>query len=395
MDRQSIKDKVIAYAKSIGIDKIGFASSQPFDDLRESLIEQKAKGHTTGFEHPIIEERLYPDRILPGAQSIISIGLAYPSRIRQDVPKDKLNKRGQFARASWGLDYHHVLRNKLQQLDQFLKELCPQAQTEMMVDTGALIDVAVAARAGLGFIGRNGLLISKEFGSWLYLGEMITNINFEPDTEVAYDCGQCFRCIRACPTQALLGDGRMNAQKCLSYQTQTKSIMPEDYRRKISSVIYGCDICQLVCPYNQGIDYHLHEEMEPIVDQVQPQLKPLLTLSNREFKAQFGHLAGSWRGKKPIQRNAIIALANMGDKSAMPELIRVMEDDPRPDIRAIAAWALSQIEKFYNPVLLEAVIAQADSETDSAALTEFDQAIQHLKQKRPARTTHRKRDDLS
>lgn len=387
------KDEVIAFAHSIGIDKIGFTSSEPFSYLRQSLEEQKAKGHTTGFEHPVIEERLFPDRLLPGAQSIISIALAYPSRIRQQVDHDKNHKRGQFARASWGTDYHHILRDKLGQLDEFIKSACPQAETELMVDTGALIDVVVAARAGLGFIGRNGLLVTKEFGSWLYLGEMITNLAFEADLPVDYDCGDCYRCIRACPTQALLGDGRMNGQKCLSYQTQTKTLMPKAYRRKISSVIYGCDICQLVCPYNQGIDYHRHAEMEPVPDQVQPQLKPLLRISNREFKEKFGHLAGSWRGKKPIQQNAMIALANMGDKSAMPELIQVMEEDPRPDIRAIAVWALSQLEKYYNPVLIQVVQDQSLKESDPEVLAEFAAALKQLEQKRLPRAKHRKSED--
>ncbi len=112
------------------------------------------------------------------------------------------------------------------------------------------------------------------------------------------------RCVTACPTKALLGDGRMNAQRCLSYQTQTKGMMPEEYRKKMRNVIYGCDICQLVCPYNQGKDFHFHEEMEPKVDEVYPKLKPMLSMSNKDFKQQFGHLAGSWRGKKPLQRNA-------------------------------------------------------------------------------------------
>lgn len=158
----------------------------------------------------------------------------------------------------------------------------------------------------------NGLLITEEFGSFVYLGEVTTNIQFEPDEPVPNGCGDCTRCITGCPTGALLGDGRMNAQKCLSYQTQTKGMMPEEYRKKMRNVIYGCDICQLVCPYNKGKDFHFHEEMEPKIEEVYPKLAPLLTISNKEFKQQFGHLAGSWRGKKPLQRNALIALANLG-----------------------------------------------------------------------------------
>ena len=116
------------------------------------------------------------------------------------------------------------------------------------VDTGELVDVAVAQRAGLGFIGRNGLLITEEFGSFVYLGEIVTNISFETDEAVPFGCGDCMRCVTARPTKALLGDGRMNAQRCSSYQTQTKGMMPEEYRKKMHNVIYGCDIVSWSVP---------------------------------------------------------------------------------------------------------------------------------------------------
>lgn len=385
MSNSQLKDRIKDYAYQIGINKIGFTTSEPFDYMKESLYQQKAKGFTSGFEHPNIEERLYPNLIFDKPKSIISIGLAYPSQTKFSDDYDKSEKRGKFSRASWGLDYHYILRDKLKQLAQFIENQVPKARTQYMVDTGQLVDVAVAYRAGLGFIGKNGLLISKEYGSWLYLGEIITNLEFEPDPLVDYDCGDCNRCITACPTQALLGDGRMNAKRCLSYQTQTKTLMPLEYRRKMSTVIYGCDICQLVCPYNQGIDIHDHPEMEPILDQVYPQLKPLLTLSNRQFKEKFGPLAGSWRGKKPLQRNAIIALANSNDQSALPQLIQIMEEDVRPEIRATAVWALSQIQKFYNPVLIKAVKAQMDKEEAPEIIEEFSLALDKLTRKRPPR----------
>ena len=385
MDTKSLKETIKSYAASIGIDKIGFTTSEPFDDLKEALYNQKEKGFTTGFEHPNIEERVYPDLIFDQPKSIISIGLAYPSRIKTRKDPDLKDKRGQFCRASWGKDYHFILKDKLQQLSEYIIDLVPQAKTKYMVDTGALMDVVVAQRAGLGFIGRNGLLITKEFGSWLYLGEMITNIEFEPDQPVTYNCGDCYRCVQACPTQALFGDGSIHGKRCLSYQTQTKTIMPEEFRRKITSVIYGCDICQLVCPYNQGIDFHLHSEMEAQIDETHPRLKTLLKISNKEFQNKHGHLAGSWRGKKPIQRNAIIALANMLDQTAIPHLIELMEEDVRPDIRAISAWALSQIQKFHNQSLIDCMQDQMTKETDEQVIQEFKQAISKLQSKRPAR----------
>ncbi|MBD3949523.1 tRNA epoxyqueuosine(34) reductase QueG [Tuanshanicoccus lijuaniae] len=382
MTNAQLKADIIEAAKAIGIDKIGFTTAAPFDHLKVSLEEQKAAGRTSGFEHPVIDERLYPELIFNQPKSIISIALAYPSRLKHPAPQDKENRRGMFARASWGIDYHHILRHRMDKLIDFIKERSETATFKPMVDTGELIDVATAQRAGLGFIGKNGLLITEEFGSFVYLGEIITNIEFEPDEPVENGCGDCTRCIDACPTDALMGDGRLNAPRCLSFQTQTKGNLPDEFRRKITHVIYGCDICQLVCPYNQGIDSHIHPEMEPEPESVQPLLKPMLTITNKQFKAQFGHMAGSWRGKKPLQRNAIVALANYRDKTALPLLLEVMETDTRPMIRGTAAWAISQIQRYHNPTMIACVEAQLAKETDAETIAEMSRALNVLKEKR-------------
>jgi len=378
----SLKEKIIAESKRIGIDKIGFASAVPFADLEASLKEQKERGYTSGFEHPVIEERIYPERTFDQPKTIISIALAYPTKARGKVPRDE--KRGMFARASWGIDYHDILRDRLTQLIAFIeREAQELEQSEEwyfapQVDTGELIDVAVAQRAGLGFIGRNGLLITEEFGSFVYLGEIVTNIAFETDTPVPFGCGECTRCITSCPTSALLGDGRMNAKKCLSYQTQTKTMMPEEYRKKMHNVIYGCDICQLVCPYNRGKDVHFHEEMEPEIEVVYPKLKPMLHLSNKEFQQTFGHLSGSWRGKKPLQRNALIALANLGDRSALPEIAVCAKDDVRPVIRGTAVWAISRLGNKEPEKWLTFLRKLLEKEPELEVVTELQKAIRHL-----------------
>ena len=377
-----LKKQIIDASQEIGIDKIGFTTAEPFDHLKPSLLEQKENNHTTGFEHQNMDERLYPDLIFDQPQSIISIALAYPSRMKKRPEKIRGEKRGKFARASWGVDYHNVLKDRMEKLIESIKELSegdPNLSFKPMVDTGELIDVVVAQRAGLGFIGKNGLLITEEFGSYVYLGEIITNIPFSPDTPIENQCGSCTKCIDQCPTSALLGDGRMNGQLCLSYQTQTKGMMPEEFRPKIRTIIYGCDICQEVCPFNKGKDFHFHEEMEPDPEVVQPLLKPLLTISNKEFKQTFGILAGSWRGKKPIQRNAIIALANARDKTAIPNILRCLDEDPRPVIRGTAAWALGILGKGNQEVLIF-LEKQAEKETDDEALIEIKNAINTLKQ---------------
>ncbi|ERL64573.1 tRNA epoxyqueuosine(34) reductase QueG [Schleiferilactobacillus shenzhenensis] len=375
-----LKQRIIAASQTIGIDKIGFTTAAPFSELAPSLAAQRAKGYSSGFEHQNIDERVHPDKIFDQPRSIIAIALAYPSRMHERAPRSEY-KRGYFARASWGIDYHTILREKMTRLIAEIKRLAGEdaaVNFKPMVDTGELVDVAVAQRAGLGFIGKNGLLITKEFGSWVYLGEIITNIEFAPDTPIPCQCGDCTRCIDFCPPGALLGDGHLNAQRCLSYQTQTKGMMPAEYRPMIRNVIYGCDICQLVCPFNKGKDTARHPEMTPDPDRVSPELVPMLTMSNKEFKNRFGALAGAWRGKKPLQRNAIIALANTRDRSALPKLLEVIDKDPRPVIRGTAAWAVSQLLKNQNPEISAFLTAALAKETDLAAQTEFRDALAHI-----------------
>lgn len=379
----SLKEKIIIESKRIGIDKIGFTTAEPFTELEDKLRAQQELGHHSGFEHKVIEERIYPELIFQSPRSIISIALAYPTKIADPPPRVKGERRGEFARASWGRDYHDILRDKMNRLIEYIRHEAGESVTyKPMVDTGELVDVAVAQRAGLGFIGRNGLLITEEFGSYVYLAEIITNLDFAPDPSVPFGCGECTRCVDACPTGALLGDGRINAKQCLSYQTQTKGMMAEPFRRKMGHVIYGCDICQIVCPYNKGKNAHFHPEMEPEPESIMPKLRPLLTISNRDFKEQFGHMSGSWRGKKPLQRNAIIALGNYRDKSALPDLLRCIEEDVRPVIRGTAAWSIAKIVSARDEMVIDFLTEALAKEEDPEAYREIDQAIEAIKNKR-------------
>ncbi|MDH6363341.1 epoxyqueuosine reductase [Enterococcus sp. PF1-24] len=380
----SLKEKIIAESQRLGIDKIGFATAEPFLHLEESLEMQKKLGHTSGFEHPNIEERIYLEKTFANPQSIIAIALAYPTKAHFEVPRDE--KRGQFARASWGQDYHAILQEKLAALVNFIKaqgellEAKNDWQFKIQVDTGEMVDVAAAQRAGLGFIGKNGLLITEEFGSFVYLGTIVTNIKFAADTPVTKGCGDCQRCIQACPTKALLGDGCMNAQNCLSYQSQTKDFVPVAFRKKMRNVIYGCDICQLVCPYNQGKDFHFHPAMEPQVDEVFPKLQPMLTITNKEFQQQFGHLAGSWRGKKTLQRNALITLTNLGDFSALPTIVHCTKDS-RPVIRGTAIWGIGKLGRKEPEIYLELLAELKKKETEASVLAEITLAETALREK--------------
>jgi len=349
----NIKEEIINLAKDIGISKIGFTTADDFDYLEKSLRLAVEEGRNSGFEHKNIEERIKPKLSLASAKTIISIAVAYPHKLKQQ-PQKTAYKRGKFTPNSWGLDYHYVLQDKLDRLAKGIEELTADFEYKGMVDTGALVDTAVAQRAGIGFIGKNGLVISKEFGSYMFLGELITNLDIEPDQPVDYGCGDCNRCVTACPTSCLIGDGSMNAKRCLSFQTQDKGVMDLEFRKKIKTVIYGCDICQICCPYNKGLDNPLATEIDP--DLSHPELLPFLELSNGQFKEKFGHVAGSWRGKNILQRNTIIALANANDRSAIPKMLEIIDKGQNPIHVATAIWALGQLAREVHPEMIELVM---------------------------------------
>lgn len=372
MDTAELKKEIIAFSKTIGIDKIGFASPDPFTELKQRLIRQQELGYQSGFEEKDIEKRVNPSLIFDSPQSIIAVALAYPSKIK-DPPKGKKGaRRGIFCRASWGEDYHTILRDKLSKLEDFLKEKVEGARCKSMVDTGELSDRAVAERAGIGWSGKNCSIITPEFGSYVYLGEMITNIPFESDTPVEDQCGDCRKCLDVCPTGALVSAGQLNAKRCISFLTQTKDYLPDEFKGKIGNRVYGCDSCQTICPKNKGMDFHFHEEMEPEPETAKPLLEPILRLSNRAFKERFGHMAGSWRGKKPIQRNAMIALAHFKEESAVPELIRILQEDPRPVIRGTAGWALGKIG---GEEAKAALLSAREQEEDPDARNEIEKGL--------------------
>lgn len=343
MSIQLLQQELVAYAHEIGIDKIGFTTAASFPDLKTRLYTQQKLGFASGFEESDIELRTTPIKLLPNATSIIAIAVAYPSKMKERVVGKKGARRGIFCRASWGIDYHTALRERLAKLEVWLKEKVPEVDILSMVDTGALVDRAVAERAGIGWSGKNCSIITHEFGSYVYLGELVTNIPFVPDEPIEEACGDCTLCLDVCPTGALVNPGQLDAQRCIAFLTQTKGVMPMEFRKHIGNRLYGCDTCQTVCPKNKGKVNWMHEEFTPDPELAKPLLEPLLHMTNREFKDKFGHVSGSWRGKKPIQRNALIALANFKEESAVPTIIDVLDNDPRPEIRATAAYALGEI----------------------------------------------------
>lgn len=376
MNIHDLQREFVAYAMSIGIDKIGFTTAAPFTELKNRLRRQQELGYQSGFEESDIEKRTEPLQLLEGAESIVAIAVAYPSRMQNAPVGKKGARRGIFCRASWGVDYHTALRERLELLSAWLEERVEGVRIESMVDTGALVDRAVAERAGIGWSGKNCSIITPEFGSYVYLGELITNIPFAPDKPMEDECGDCRLCLDVCPTGALIEGGQLDSQRCIAFLTQTKGMLPDEFRTHIGNRLYGCDTCQTVCPKNKGKVNWMHEEFKPDPELAKPLLVPLLTISNRDFKEKFGHVSGSWRGKKPIQRNAILALAHFKEEAAVPDLVALLEKDERPVIRGTAAWALGKIGgEQAQSALLKAKIKEQDEEV----LVEINKGLQFFR----------------
>lgn len=376
MNVLTLQQELRDFAASIGVDKIGFTTAAPFVDLKHLLKQQQELNYQSGFEEENIELRTEPTLLLEEAASIIAIAVAYPSRMENAPTGKKGARRGIFCRASWGTDYHTVLREKLKEIEGFLVERVPGIKFRSMVDTGELVDRAVAERAGIGWSGKNCSIITPEFGSYVYLGEMITNIPFAPDEAIEDQCGECTLCIDVCPTGAIVQGGQLDSNRCVAFQTQTKGFLPDEFREKIGNRIYGCDTCQTVCPKNKGKKNWLHAAFEPEPELAKPLLAALLSMTNKEFKSQFGHMSGSWRGKKPIQRNAIIALAHFKEEDAMPQLIDLLTKDERPMIRGTAAWAIGKIAAAEAE---EVLLAALQREQDPDVLNEIDKGLTLLK----------------
>lgn len=372
MNVRDFQSELIRYAHSIGIDKIGFARATPFPDLKQRLLVQQQLGFASGFEEPDIEKRTEPELLLEHAQSIISIAIAYPSKMK-DAPQSKRGaRRGIFARASWGMDYHTVLREKLAQLEAFILIHVPDAKLKSMVDTGELSDRAVAERAGIGWSAKNCSIITPEFGSYVYLGEMLTTLPFEPSVPMEDECGDCRLCLDVCPTGALIEGGQLNAQRCIAFLTQTKTMIPQEFRAKIGNRIYGCDTCQTVCPKNKGKQTAHQQAFTPDPELVKPLLLPLLEHTNRTFKETYGHMSGAWRGKNPIQRNALIALVHFKEREAIPKFISILHEDPRPVMRGTAAWALGELESDEGTSALK---LRLENEEDAIVRSEIQLAL--------------------
>ncbi|KXG78951.1 tRNA epoxyqueuosine(34) reductase QueG [Thermotalea metallivorans] len=336
-----LEDKIKHYAMEIGIDLIGFASAESFERIGKIQACRKKRGHLSGFEEQDIEKRKNPLLTMENTKTIIAAAVGYympeePWTEAGDEPA------GEIARVAWGRDYHQILREKLKMLMAYIEGIAGSFDYKIYVDTGPLSDREVAFRAGIGWFGKNNMLITEKYGSWVFLGYALTSLELEPDRPLEKQCLDCQACIRACPGGALAEGFAMNEKRCLSYITQAKEEIDEEMKRKLANRIYGCDVCQGVCPQNRSASMARNRDFMPENRSHRPNLARLIQMTKKEFQEIYGETAAGWRGRNYFRRNAIIAAGNSKDPRLLPSLAGALQDESTM-IRKHAAWAIHQI----------------------------------------------------
>mgnify|MGYP001161909829 FL=1 len=374
-----LKDELKSYARSIGVHHLAVGEAAPFGREAELLEAMRSQGTYPAFTDTDIERRTRPGRWLPDAKSIIAIAVSYLTDDDHHPPRQGV-LRGIVSRYAWGRDYHPILREKLEAIAAFLAQRVDHpVRFVPYVDTGPPVDRAVAVRSGIGWYGKNACVYTPRYGSYIFLAQVVTNVELEPDPPISRSCGPCDRCIRACPTGAIERPFWVNPAKCLSYITQMPGMIPKEYRKAMGRRLWGCDVCQIVCPWNWEAEAAGDDAFRPSPElTARPALIPLLTMTNSQFRRWFGPTAMSWRGKKIIQRNACICLGNIGDPEAVPALEDRLLHDAKPEVRASAAWALGQISDDRS---LRALERARRAESHPMVLEEIDDAMAEAVQK--------------
>ncbi len=332
---QMIKDIALA----MGFSAVGFSAlvkNSPASLRFEEWLTQGFAGEMKYLERGL-EKRKNPQLILPEAKSCIALSWDYS---KHNFGDPALNPSPYISRYAWRKDYHEILGDKLSKLEVKLKEIFPQEHFKSYVDTGPVMEKEVAAQAGLGWVGKHTNLIDEKKGSYFFLASLLTTLDLEPHQPVKDRCGTCTRCIKVCPTRAIIAPYVLDARLCISYLTiENKGPIPLELRRGIGQHVFGCDDCQEVCPWNR--DAKLPEEFlrNPSLDE----LHRYLEMDETEFKAYFKDSPILRSKRRGFLRNVCVVLGNLGKAESIPFLNRVL-GDLEPLIREHAAWALEEIK---------------------------------------------------
>lgn len=333
------------------------------DRLRASFERGDLK--TWGYGEAYADAAVDPMRILREARSVVCVAIPYA----RPAPKRAGALLGRVSKYAWSRDYHVRVREILDNIARHIDAVVGRGITAIACDTAPVAERARAARSGLAWIGKHTNAIAPEFGSYVFLGEIFCALALQPDPPLAKHCGSCRRCVDVCPTGALRGDYTIDATRCIADLTQRVDAIPRALRPLLGDWIWGCDLCQDVCPPTARAGARGDAAFDPFdEDLAHPDLQALLVLRSGTYKRRFRPTAMGWRGAAVLRRNAAIGLGNALDRAAIPALGRALREDPHPMVRGAAAWALGRIG---GPAARRLIVQAEASEGDPAVLEEI------------------------
>lgn len=345
-------DKIKRKFNEIGFDLIGFTEPVIKQKFITDFQKRVNENDLPPFVHSDTESILNPKKLHPWVETVVVVGMSY-------AQNDNCNADGFISRYTRGDEYHLVMEDKIKKGIEYLNQLYNSLKTSYYIDNGPVLEKVLAQQAGLGWIGKNTLLINQKYGSYIFLGEIFINKKLKFD-EIAEDkCGNCKKCIENCPTNSLSTPYYLNYRTCRSNLTQIKGRIDDKQAKLIDNCIWGCDQCQVVCPYNIEVPKDIHPEFKP---KIRGDIVEILNYNRKEFPTKWLNTALSWRGMRIIQRNALIAISNLGvKKEKYREVILKKIKDPSPIIRYYAYKAY--IDLGYDLNLIKDEI-QKEKETE-------------------------------
>jgi epoxyqueuosine reductase len=325
--------ELVEVASELGIDVAGAAPASAYEETERTIAERRARGLFADmrFTMAVPEISCHPELLLPGARTVVSAARCY-----YEPGPDPGPGEGRLPRYTWR-DHYAALRDQLDALGRTLG-----GRYRVLVDENQHVDREGAARAGVGFYGKNTMLITRTHGSWVVLGTLVTDVAVEPTPPPDLDCGQCRLCIDACPTGALDEPGELDATKCLSYWSQAPHEIPERYREEMGAMVYGCDICQDVCPWNRGVEKRRSADAPQPGADATVSLRQWLEGDGEALRARFRRLYVPQHDPRWLRRNALVALGNVGRAEDAAAAERYLDGDDEL-LRKTAAWALARI----------------------------------------------------
>ncbi len=359
----SVRLKVLA--REAGLVVTGVTTAASFSDIAEMVLERIREGHMTGLEW-FTEDRARfsadPRNLHPTARSIISVGVPYWQPDLQ--PPQDGEPHGRISRYAWGRDYHTTLRARMERLHACLEaELGRRIEARFLVDTARIVDRAAAVRAGVGWYGKNTMVLVPGYGSWVMLGELIVDIELEPDTPLRPRCGRCTSCLDACPTGALVEPYTLHVPRCISFLTiELRGPIPRELRPLMGNWVFGCDLCQEVCPYTGAARPVVDPDFRPErIEHCFPALTWLLRMTEEEFREVYRGRAVLRAKRSGLARNAAVALGNVGRPDDLAVLEEVLTRHDVPLVRGHAAWAMARIDAAAaDPALRRALVSESD-----------------------------------